>query len=113
MDRINFEQIALRSLLVFATSVFLWFVGSTVNSWYKLRHIPGPWLASISDLWIIRAATSARLSEVFEEVGKSYGPLVRIGPNQILTSDADILRKTGAVRGTYNRSPWYIAFRCM
>lgn len=113
MDHIGIEQIAFRSLLVFGTSIVVWVVASTVISWYRLRHIPGPWLASISNLWIIRAATSTRLSDAFGEAGKRFGPLVRIGPNYILTSDADFLRKTGAVRGTYNRSPWYTAFRCM
>lgn len=113
MDQIDLETIAFRSLVVLGISIFLGFVVSTVVSWYRLRHIPGPWLASVSNIWIIRAATSERLNLVFEETGKAYGPLVRIGPNQILTSDADFLRKTGSVRGTYNRSRWYVAFRCM
>lgn len=112
MDPTFIEQIAFRSFLVLGTSIILWFVGSTVISWYRLRHIPGPWFASISNIWMIRAATSARLSAIFGEIGKKYGPLVRIAPNQILTSDVDFLRKTGAVRGTYNRGPWYTAFRC-
>lgn len=112
MDHIDLETLAFRSLLALGTSIFLGIAVSTVVSWYRLRHIPGPWLASVSNIWIIRAATSKRLSEAFEEVGRSYGPLVRIGPNQILTSDADFLRKTGAVRGAYTRSQWYIAFRC-
>lgn len=113
MEQIGIDTFTSQSLFVFGTVTLVWFVASTVTSWYRLRHIPGPWLASISNLWMIRASTSTRLSEVFEEAGESYGSLVRIGPNQILTSDADFLRKSAAVRGTYNRSPWYIAFRCM
>jgi hypothetical protein len=112
MDQIDLETVAFRSLLALGTSILLWFVVSTVVAWYRLRHIPGPWLASVSNIWIIRAATSEKLNVVFEEAGKTYGPLVRIGPNQILTSDTDLLRKTGSVRGTYSRSRWYIAFRC-
>ncbi|KAH8780172.1 BcABA1, cytochrome P450 monooxygenase [Diaporthe sp. PMI_573] len=111
MDQIDLETVAFRSLLALGTSILLWFVISTVVAWYRLRHIPGPWLASVSNIWIIRAATSEKLNVVFEEAGKTYGPLVRIGPNQILTSDTDLLRKTGSVRGTYSRSRWYIAFR--
>lgn len=98
-------------LVVAGIAIFLWYAISTIISWRRLRHIPGPFLASISDLWMIRASTSTKLSEIFEQMGREYGPLVRIGPNQILTSDADFLRKTGAVRGTYDRSPWYVAFR--
>jgi hypothetical protein len=58
---------------------------------------------------MIRASISARLSEVFEEIGREYGSLVRIGPNHVLTSDPDLLRKSGAVRGAYDRSSWYNA----
>lgn len=112
MDQIDLEKIAVRSLLALGTSIVLWFVVSTVVSWYRLRHIPGPWLASVSNIWMIRAAISEKLNVAFEEAGKTYGPLVRIGPNQILTSDADFLRRTGSVRGTYNKSRWYIAFKC-
>ncbi|POS75469.1 cytochrome P450 [Diaporthe helianthi] len=111
MDYIDLEKLAFRSLLALGMSMFLTVVVSMIVSWYRLRHIPGPWLASVSNIWMIRAATSKRLSEAFERAGSSYGPLVRIGPNQILTSDADFLRKTGAVRGAYTRSQWYAAFR--
>ncbi|KUI63769.1 Pisatin demethylase [Cytospora mali] len=105
------ETITYHPLVFGGIAIFLWYAVSTATSWYRLRHIPGPFLASISDLWMIRASTSTRLSEIFEQLGREYGPLVRIGPNQILTSDADFLRKSGAVRGTYNRSTWYVAFR--
>lgn len=88
-----------------------WFLASTVLAYRRLSHIPGPFLASISDLWLIRASTSRRLSAVFEETARKYGPLVRISPNQILTSDADLLRRCGAVRGTYERASWYRGFR--
>lgn len=98
-------------LILGGISILVWYSISTAVSWYRLRHIRGPFLASISNLWIVRASTSTRLSEIFEDVGREYGPLVRIGPNQILTSDADFLRKSGAVRGTYNKSAWYVAFR--
>lgn len=27
-----------------------WFVGSTLYQWQRLRHVPGPWLASFSYL---------------------------------------------------------------
>lgn len=92
-------------------TIILWYVISTAVSWYRLHHIPGPFLASISDLWMMRASTSTRLSEIFEQLGQEYGSVVRIGPNQVLVSDPSILRKVGAVRGTYHRTPWYVAFR--
>lgn len=98
-------------LVVGGIAILLWYVFSTAVSWYRLRHIPGPFFASISNFWMVRVSTSTKQSDIFEQLGRDYGPLIRIGPNQIITSDPDFLRKSGAVRGKYNRSPWYIAFR--
>lgn len=98
-------------LLAIGGLLTFWYLVSTGVAWYRLRHIPGPLLASISDLWMIRASTSTRLSDIFAEVGEKYGPFVRVGPNQVLTSDSELLRRTGAVRSPYERHDWYVAFR--
>jgi len=37
------------------------------------------------------------------------GSLVRIGPNDLVTDDADILRRMNALRSPYVRSDWYNA----
>lgn len=60
---------------------------------------------------MIRTGSSTRLATIFIDLAKTYGPLVRVGPNTILTSNIALLRKTGAVRGTYTRDDWYLAFR--
>ncbi len=39
------------------------------------------------------------------------GPLVRVGPNELITGDPDILRKIQAIRSPYRRSNWYDALR--
>ena len=39
------------------------------------------------------------------------GPLVRIAPNTLVTSDTDFVRKINAVRSPYQRSDWNKAFR--
>lgn len=98
-------------LLAAGAVLLAWSLVSTVLAYRRLSHIPGPFLASVSDLWLIQTATSGRLSDIFEETARAYGPLVRIGPNQILTSDRDLLRRCGAVRGAYERGAWYRPFR--
>jgi hypothetical protein len=37
------------------------------------------------------------------------GHLVRIGPNDLVTDDPEIIRKMSAVRSPYTRSDWYNA----
>jgi len=39
------------------------------------------------------------------------GPLVRVGPNELITSDPDVLRKILSIRSAYRRSNWYDALR--
>lgn len=35
------------------------------------------------------------------------GPLVRIGPNHLVTDDPEVLKRMSAVRSPYRRSIWY------
>jgi hypothetical protein len=39
------------------------------------------------------------------------GPLVRIGPNHLVTDDPEVLKKMSAVRSPYRRSIWYEGMR--
>ncbi|KAL0941418.1 cytochrome p450 [Colletotrichum truncatum] len=76
-------------------------------SWFRLRHIPGPWLNSISILPMNRMTMSGKLSFKLKELGDKYGPLVRVGPNEVLFGDADTYRKISAVRSDFTKGPWY------
>lgn len=39
------------------------------------------------------------------------GNLFRIGPNQVITTDVDVIRKMGHLRSMYSKSPFYQTFR--
>src|SRR5438045_9580369 len=39
------------------------------------------------------------------------GPLVRIGPTDLLTGDVEVIRRITAVRSPYTRSDWYLGTR--
>lgn len=39
------------------------------------------------------------------------GPLARIAPNVLLTSDVNLMRRMAAARSKYQRNDWYMAFR--
>ncbi|KAL2166987.1 hypothetical protein VTG60DRAFT_1881 [Thermothelomyces hinnuleus] len=60
---------------------------------------------------MFREAMLSRLPTAFEEMGKKYGSLVRVGPNELITDDPDVLRKMMAAKSPYIRGPWYEAFR--
>jgi len=93
------------------TIVFIYLVSSSLISWHRLRHVKGPLLAGFSYLFIMRTTTSGKMWEVYKDINKRYGPLARIGPNDLITDDPDIIRRMSAVRSTYRRSGWYGAMK--
>ncbi|KAI0479423.1 BcABA1, cytochrome P450 monooxygenase [Xylariaceae sp. FL0804] len=89
----------------------LLYVLSALLTWRRLRHIPGPFLASFSYLWLGRVAQRGQQFWTFRELCRTYGPLVRVGPNELSTDDADVLRRINGARSAYQRGPWYLAAR--
>ncbi|EAQ90212.1 hypothetical protein CHGG_02147 [Chaetomium globosum CBS 148.51] len=99
------------SILILLGGLVTAFVLHAIWQWRRLSHVPGPFIAGFSKLWVFWEAIQLRLPAAYEEVGKQYGSLVRVGPNELLTDDPDILRKMMAPRSPYTRGPWYEAFR--
>ncbi|KAK3347091.1 cytochrome P450 [Lasiosphaeria hispida] len=83
-----------------------WVVGA-VRSWNRMRHIPGPALARWSSAWMVRKLSSGRFHEHMCEAMEEYGPLVRIGPNELLCSDPEVLRRMSAARSLYTKGQFY------
>lgn len=44
-------------------------------------------------------------------VNSKTGDLVRIGPNEVLTSDISVLQRLSALKSPYTRGPWYDTFQ--
>lgn len=80
-------------------------------TWRRLSAFSGPFLASISYFPMLRIRRSGRSHLEYFELSKQYGSLVRIGPNDLLASSPDHLRRMSAARSTYQRSSWYKATR--
>jgi hypothetical protein len=85
----------------------IWYATTAFFSWWRMRHIPGPFLASFSYLWLAYVQRSGRMGEIYRDLPAKYGPVVRIGPNEVTTSDAPAIRKLNAARSKYIRDPWY------
>ncbi|KAK8083742.1 Fumagillin dodecapentaenoate synthase [Apiospora saccharicola] len=82
-----------------------------VVTWHRLRHIPGPFLASFSYLWLAKVTRSTRQWHIYRDLPQRYGLLVRVGPNEISTDDPDIIRKVSGVRSPYGKDSWYMGSR--
>ena len=53
----------------------------------RLKSVPGPRLASFTDLWRAYAQNYSDFTTTLLQLHHKYGPLVRIGPNSISVSD--------------------------
>ncbi|KAM7194164.1 Cytochrome P450 [Naviculisporaceae sp. PSN 640] len=73
----------------------------------RLRHIPGPWAAGWTRLWLLRVAESGRSHLTFFEMNKKYGPLAKVGPYHLVTNDPDLMRHINTPRNGYSRGDWW------
>lgn len=70
--------------------VLLWLVATREAT--PLRKIPGPFLASITKLWVVQKQRGYKRPLVDIELHKKYGPIVRVAPNEVLISSPEAFR---------------------
>ncbi|SPO01775.1 related to pisatin demethylase (cytochrome P450) [Cephalotrichum gorgonifer] len=87
------------------------FLARTLRAWYRLSHVPGPFWAGFSKYWMVRESLKGTQPYAIQNVIAEYGSLARIGPNELVTGDPELLRRMMAVRSDYTRGPWYNALR--
>jgi hypothetical protein len=67
-----------------------------------LRSVPGPFLASITKLWVFKKQREFKRPFVDIALHQKYGPIVRIAPNEVLVSSPKSFR---IIYGTSLLSP--------
>ncbi|KAH7627830.1 cytochrome P450 [Sordaria sp. MPI-SDFR-AT-0083] len=96
------------ALIVAGVVLYLsYFVISDIRQWWKLRHIPGPFLSSFTRFPLVKCAWNGRMAYDYHALQKQYGPLFRIAPDTLMYGDADTARVVNAVRGGFNKAWWY------
>ncbi|KAK1996445.1 cytochrome P450 [Colletotrichum falcatum] len=86
-------------------------VASVVKQYLRLRHIKGPPGTGFSKWWLVRAVGGGRTHLDFYEACEKYGSIVRVGPNDLITSDPGLMKRMLNVRTAYKRSNWYDGMR--
>ena len=71
-------------LLLFLVSCVLYTI---LRSYRKLRHIPGPFWARLTNLQRVSWVRSRRAHEIHMNLHVKYGDCVRFGPNMVSVSD--------------------------
>jgi hypothetical protein len=102
-------------LLTPQTIVLLWVIWYTTNAFLtyrRLRQFKGPFWASITKVWLLERDLGGQSHLDMEDICDTYGPVARIGPNDLLTNDTTILKRMlSSARSPYVRSDWYKAAR--
>lgn len=95
---------ALQLLPLLALSLLL---SRLIWSYLRLRHIPGPFIASLTDLWRLFAVWRRDAHETHLKLHAKYGDLVRIGPNCILISKPHVIQDIYGISKGFIKSDFY------
>lgn len=98
------------SLFVLVPSLFLvyyilWIVYA--RTFHPLASIPGPFLASISRLWIVQRVLQGDMEHTQRALHARYGPLIRIAPNEIACASPDAIKKVYPVQNPLEKTDFY------
>lgn len=69
----------------------------TTAAWRRffspLKHVPGPFWASITRLWYLKAIIEGNQNEQLQQMHDKYGKFVRLAPNEISVTHPDAVKK--------------------
>jgi cytochrome P450 len=86
--------------------IAFWYFTTALIAWSRLRHIPGPWFAGFSYMWVGWTEYSGKQHQVFSGLEKKYGSLVRISPEVLVTSDVEVVKRMSGRKSAYRKSTW-------
>ncbi|XRM44109.1 hypothetical protein ABZX51_007255 [Aspergillus tubingensis] len=81
------------------------------RTWWSLRHIPGPFLASISNLPRVWWQITGRAHLYHQAAHAKYGDVVRIGPRMVSFSNPEAIPTVYPVRPGFPKGDLYSALR--
>ncbi|KAH8896794.1 cytochrome P450 oxidoreductase [Thozetella sp. PMI_491] len=82
-----------------------WVIYSTC--FHPLRSIPGPFLASITRLWIMIQLRQGTMEKAQRALHAKYGPLIRIAPNEVACASPDAVKIIYPVSGPLQKTDFY------
>lgn len=101
-------------------SVALWslplVVVGLISKWiyrlyfHPLSRVPGPNIAACTSLWLAYHTYVGDECTVVYSLHRKYGPVLRVGPNDVDISNADAIEPIYVARGGFPKSPVYSKF---
>jgi hypothetical protein len=76
-----------------------------------LSKIPGPWYSLFSDVYLMYKEFSAQRRVYIHELHIRFGPVVRLGPNEVSFTSLDALKEIYQSGGSgYDKTEFYDLF---
>ncbi|KAH8887933.1 cytochrome P450 [Thozetella sp. PMI_491] len=76
---------------------------------HPLCRVPGPRLAAISNIWHAYHARNGQMFRLGKNLHRTYGPVVRVGPNEVWVNSKEGFRSIYAAGSGYEKSHFYMA----
>ncbi|KAJ5219303.1 uncharacterized protein N7498_001402 [Penicillium cinerascens] len=90
--------------------LFGYVVGQRLFS--PLSKVPGPWFTRFTSLWIKYQEFTVNRREAIHELHKEYGPVVRLGPNEVSFTSLEAIKEIYASGGSgYDKTEFYSLFK--
>ncbi|KAH8824008.1 cytochrome P450 [Flagelloscypha sp. PMI_526] len=80
---------------------------------YHIRHIPGPFFAKFSYMWLTKAVLQGRKSSAVGDAHKKYGPIVRISPREVSIATTEAMSTIYAHGNKMTKGNFYHAFQAI
>lgn len=97
------------TLLLCAGLSALYYAGTAIYTWHRLRAFPtASLIANFSYMWLAKTTYSGKQYWVHRGLHKNRGPLVRVGPNELITDDPDVMRRINSTSSTWHRDAFYV-----
>ena len=74
---------------------------------HPLASVPGPFLASLSRLWLAQHSRSGDMHRTMISLHATLGPLVRTGPNEVSVADLTAIKTIYGAGTKFRKSDWY------
>ncbi|KAH6026409.1 hypothetical protein HBI54_239890 [Parastagonospora nodorum] len=99
------ELYTLRFLLT--SAAVLVYVATKIHAYRRLSAFKGPFSTGWCEVWHSSRIISVDSHLAYQAVNDKYGPIARVGPNDLITSSPELLAHMNGVRSPYTRSWWF------
>ncbi|EPS38643.1 hypothetical protein H072_7610 [Dactylellina haptotyla CBS 200.50] len=87
--------------------LFLGLLAILIRNHLRLRRIPGPFLAGLTNLWRVYYVKRGDAQDTYVRLHQKYGNVVRVGPNCVSVSGLDAIQAIYNVQDKFPKSEFY------